>query len=75
MPAEQSPEKRSERVTIACTPTEKAALELIATVRYELYNGEASTVLREYTPSAAVEYAERIRSAVGPLAATGAGAR
>ena len=70
MASEQSGETRSERVTLAVTPTEKRALELIAAVHDAEYDGP-STVLRDHSLRSAVLRAgeiERALASVGPAA-------
>lgn len=60
----QSPaadETRTERIGMAITPTEKDALARIAAIFPERYEG-VSSVLRDYTPSGAVSFVERLRS-------------
>ena len=63
MTSEQPAELRTERVAIALTPTEKRALEVIAAVREDIYEG-VSNVLRDYTPAEAVAYAATIEAAL-----------
>lgn len=53
-------EARSERLGMAVTPTEKAALTKIAALFPEKYEG-ISSVLRDYTPSQAVDFYERLK--------------
>ena len=57
MAAEQTaPETKSERVALAVTPTERWALEFVAALYPEQYDG-ASTVLRDYSLRQAVQRA------------------
>jgi hypothetical protein len=66
MASEQTGETRSERVTLAITPTEKRALELIAAVHDAEYDGP-STVLRDHSLRSAVTRAGEIERAFASL--------
>lgn len=59
-------ESKTERVTLACTPTERRALETIFAARSEDYDG-ASSVLRDYSLSDAVNKAIEIKQRFNAL--------
>lgn len=69
MRPEQAAERRTERLSMACTPTEKKAVELVARVHSDRYNEEPSAVLRDMSLAEAVDEAARIEAAVAPASA------
>lgn len=58
-------ETRTERLGMAVTPSEKEALGKIAALWPEKYDG-ISSVLRDYTPSQAVDFVRRLTSTLSP---------
>lgn len=65
LPPDGATETRTERLGMAVTPSEKDALGKIAALWPEKYEG-ISSVLRDYTPSQAVEFVRRLTSTLSP---------
>ena len=66
-PLTEPAERRTERLGMAVTATEKGALEKIASLWPEKYDG-VSSVLRDYTPTQAVEFVQRLTASIGESA-------
>ena len=56
-------ETRTERISVAVTPTEKRALEIIAEGHGDRYDGP-STVVRDYSLTQAVSFVRRVTAEV-----------
>lgn len=67
MPDPTESETRSERLTLAVTPSEKAALEFICRVHGDKYDGVSSPV-RDYSLAEALSFHRRAVAAAAPAA-------
>lgn len=64
----ETPEIKSERITLAVTPTELEALVFLQMTHGDRYDGNSS-VVRDYSLTEAVAFRRRALSAAGAVAA------